>query len=68
MLLKTHVVLYLLFDMSCLVLSCLVLYVDHPEQVEAIRSIAKVQPTVVQNKFCPFSPGYRYDNHAAVRR
>ena len=39
--------------------------IDHPEQVEAILSIATVNPHVVQNKFCPFSPGYQYDNHSA---
>lgn len=34
--------------------------------MEAILSIAKVKPHVVQNKFCPFSPGYQYDNHSAT--
>ena len=39
---------------------------DHPEQVEAILSIATVKPHVVQNKFCPYSPGFQYDNRSAA--
>lgn len=34
--------------------------------MEAILSVAKVKPHVVQNKFCPFAPGYQYDNHSAA--
>ena len=29
-------------------------------------SIATVKPHVVQNKFCPFSPGFQYDNRSAT--
>jgi diketogulonate reductase-like aldo/keto reductase len=37
-----------------------------PEQVDAILKIATVKPVVVQNKFCPFAPGWQYNNCDAV--
>ena len=39
------------------VLCCVI---DTPADVNEILSIATIRPEVVQNKFCPFSPGFQY--------